>query len=286
MIIRKAERRKAKLRLGISGASGSGKTWSALEIATGIGGKIGLIDTESGRAELYGNDFDYDVIRLDAPYSPDRYMSAIGAFEEAGYDTIIIDSMSHAWSGEGGVLSIVERAGGNTFSNGWKTATPKQNSLIDKIINCKSHVIVTLRVKTEYVVEKDDRGKSIPKKVGLSPVQRDNLEYEFMMFMNMSQDHLAHVSKDNTKLYDQEYIKPSKDMGKKLLEWLNEGKELEARPNDDFYLDKLSKADTLVALKSVFDEAYRSSNNKEIIVAAKDKRKLELQEIKFDDIIQ
>lgn len=223
MQIRKAERKKAKLRLGISGASGSGKTWSALAIATGMGGKIGIIDTEAGRGELYANDFNYDIIRLDAPYSPERYIEAIRIFERAGYDILIIDSLSHAWVGEGGILSIVDRSGSNSFTQGWKIATPKQNALIDAIVTSKLHIITTLRVKTEYVVEKNDRGKSEPRKVGLSPVQRDGLEYEFTVFMDINQDHVAHITKDNTKLFDQQYLQPSKDMGAKLMHWLNDG---------------------------------------------------------------
>ena len=222
MQIRKAERKKAKLRLGIAGASGSGKTWSALEIATGMGGKIGMIDTESGRGELYGEDFNYDVIRLEAPYSPARYVEAIKSFERSGYDILIIDSLSHAWSGEGGVLSIVDKAGGQ-FQSGWKVGTPQQNLLIDNLINSPMHIITTLRVKTEYVVEKNERGKNEPRKIGLAPIQRDQLEYEFTVFMTMSQDHIAHVTKDNTKLFDQQFVKPSNAMGENLMAWLNTG---------------------------------------------------------------
>lgn len=222
MQIRKAERKKAKLRLGMAGASGSGKTWGALEIATGMGGKIGMIDTESGRGELYGEDFDYDIIRLDSPYSPSRYVEAIKSFERSGYSVLIIDSLSHAWSGEGGVLSIVEKAGGQ-FQSGWKIGTPQQNLLIDTIIHSPLHIITTLRTKTEYVVEKNEKGKNEPRKIGLAPIQRDQLEYEFTVFMTLSQDHIAHITKDNTKLYDQQFVKPSKEMGAALMTWLNEG---------------------------------------------------------------
>lgn len=222
MQIRKAERKKAKLRLGIAGASGSGKTWSALEIATGMGGKIGMIDTESGRGELYGEDFDYDVIRLEAPYSPARYVEALKVFERSGYDIVIIDSLSHAWSGDGGVLSIVDKAGGQ-FQSGWRVGTPQQNLLIDSLISSPMHIITTLRVKTEYVVERNERGKNEPRKIGLAPIQRDQLEYEFTVFMTMDQSHNAHVTKDNTKLYDQQFIKPSKSMGADLITWLNTG---------------------------------------------------------------
>lgn len=283
MLIRKAERKKAKLRLGISGASGSGKTWSALEIATGMGGKIGMIDTEAGRGELYGEDFDYDIIRLEAPYSPERYIEAIKTFEKAGYAIVIIDSLSHAWVGEGGVLSIVDKAGSNSFTQGWKVATPKQNALIDALITSKMHIITTLRVKTEYIVEKDDRGKSAPRKIGLSPVQRDGVEYEFTVFMDINQDHIAHITKDNTKLYDGQYVKPSKEMGEKFAKWINEGKS-----SDDILKEDLSAinemfltAQTSSELKEHFNQAVKHYPQiVDQIIKLKDKHKE-----RFEDVV-
>jgi hypothetical protein len=284
MQIRKAERKKAKLRLGISGASGSGKTWSALEIATGMGGKIGMIDTESGRGELYGNDFQYDIIRLEAPYSPDRYIEAIKTFEKSGYDIVIIDSLSHAWTGEGGVLSIVEKNGGQ-FQNGWKVGTPKQNALVDALINSKMHILITLRVKSEYVVEKNEKGKNEPRKIGLSPVQRDGLEYEFTVFMDIdNQQHIAHITKDNTKLFDQQYIKPSKEMGIKLMEWLNNGVDMRERFVNvllPWAIIQLNNCQSLTELKEQFSTFYNQYNldfpsEMEVFIAAKDKKKEEL----------
>lgn len=291
MVIRKAERKKAKLRLAIAGPSGSGKTWSALEIATGMGGTIGFIDTEAGRGELYGNNFNYDVIRLDAPYSPERYIDAIHEFEKADYDILIIDSLSHAWTGVGGVLSIVEQAGGQ-FQSGWKKGTPQQNALVDAITTSKMHIITTMRVKTEYVVEINEKGKNAPRKIGLAPVQRDQIEYEFTMFMNINQDHIAHISKDNTQLYDQKYIKPSKEMGIELIKWLNSGVEVDMQKtmseqlqNDvdtptmsaDKCLDFINNASSMDYLQKVFRESQRifksDPNILKQLVAAKDKRK-------------
>lgn len=221
-MFKKAQRKLAKLRLGICGPSGSGKTWSSLIIAEGIGKKIALIDTER-RGHLYAEDFSFDIDELDAPYSPQRYIEKIKEAERLGYDVLIIDSLSHAWVGEGGVLSIADRAGG-TFQQGWKTATPKQNALIDAIITSELHIIVTMRSKTEYIVEPNEKGKMAPRKVGLAPVQRDGLEYEFTMFMDMNQEHIAHITKDNTKLYDQQFIKPNKEMGEAIMDWLKNGK--------------------------------------------------------------
>ncbi len=291
MQIRKAERKKAKLRLGISGASGSGKTWSALEIATGMGGKIGMIDTEAGRGELYGNDFNYDIIRLDAPYSPERYIEAMKTFEKAGYDILIIDSLSHAWVGEGGVLSIVDKAGSNSFTQGWKVGTPKQNALIDALVTSKMHIITTFRAKTEYAMEKNDRGRIEPHKVGLAPVQRDGIEYEYTVFMNMNQDHIAHVSKDNTKMFDQQYIKPSKDMGMHLMNWLNIGIDLKEhfiKSTLPEILHEISTLQTMAQLKDCYVTVYQAYGEQfpqefEAITIAKDKRKQQLLDESFCD---
>jgi ABC-type dipeptide/oligopeptide/nickel transport system ATPase component len=288
MLIRKAERKKAKLRLGIAGPSGSGKTWSALEIATGMGGKIGMIDTESGRGELYGNDFGYDIIRLEAPYSPERYIEAIKTFENAGYDILIIDSLSHAWVGDGGVLSIVDRAGSKSFTEGWRVATPKQNSLIDTLVNSKMHIITTFRVKTEYVTEKDDRGRMVPKKVGLAPVQRDGVEYEFTVFMDINQEHIAHVTKDNTKMFDNEWLKPSKQMGGKLMEWLNTGlgsTEVFKQRIMPEIIDAIRETESLEQLKEVYIKAYQQYAEEypedfKAIDAVKEDKKLEFADSK------
>lgn len=300
MQIRKAERKKAKLRLGISGPSGSGKTWSALEIATGMGGKIGMIDTESGRGELYADDdsahdkdkkFEYDIIRLEAPFSPERYIEALKMFEKDGYDIVIIDSLSHAWNGEGGVLSIVDKAGGQ-FQNGWKVGTPKQNSLVDALITSKMHIICNLRVKTEYVVEKNDQGKNAPRKIGLAPIQRDQLEYEFTVFMNMSQDNIAHVTKDNTKLFNQEFIKPTPAMGEKLMQWLNTGVDVREQfinvTLPQVTTDLLEAKDlnelreTFTKVYNLYSEEYPESMEK--LIEAKDKRKEELMIVAMDNM--
>lgn len=266
MSFKKAERKLAKLRLGICGPSGSGKTWSSLLLATGISTKIALLDTER-RGHLYAKDFDFDIEELDAPYSPDRYIEKIKLAEKEGYEVLIIDSLSHAWVGDGGVLSIVDKSG-DTFTKGWKIATPKQNALIDTIITSKMHIIVTMRSKTEYVLEANEKGKMAPRKVGLAPVQRDGLEYEFTMFMDMNEK-MAHVTKDNTNLYNHEYVQPSLEMGEKILEWLLDGRtkeeiaeqeRLEKEAVNDKLIDAeniLKKSHDLGQLRLAFVEAVR-----------------------------
>jgi hypothetical protein len=163
IVIRKAERKKSKLRLALVGPTGAGKTYSALQLAFGLGIKIGLIDTEHGSGDLYADLGDYDVITLEPPYTVAKYRDAIRAFEDAGYDTIIVDSLSHAWSGEGGLLDKqgqLENSGKyrNSFAT-WREITPEHNKLVEQMLGSPAHVIATMRTKTEYVVKKDDRGK-------------------------------------------------------------------------------------------------------------------------------
>lgn len=223
--IRKAERRKARLRLGISAPSGAGKTYSALLIAFGLGGKVGMIDTEHGSGDLYADLGEYDIISIAAPYTVAKYLEAIRAFEAAGYSTIIIDSLSHAWAGEGGLLDkqgkIADR-GGNGYA-AWRTITPEHNALVDAMLRSPAHIIATMRSKTEYVIEKNDKGKDAPKKVGLAPIQRDGMEYEFTVMLDIAVDHTATASKDRTRLFDGQYFRPSPETGSALRAWLESG---------------------------------------------------------------
>lgn len=278
-MFKKAQRKKSKLRLGISGTSGSGKTWSSLLIASGMGGKIALIDTENGRAELYGDDFNYDCIQITSPYTVERYVEAIKTAEKEKYDILIIDSLSHAWAGEGGILSLVERSGGNSFTNGWKAATPKQNMLIETIIQSPLHIITTFRSKSEWGLQENEKGKLVPKKIGLAPIQRADIEYEYTIFMNIDQDNVANITKDNTKLYNQQYIKPTREFGENLIKWLNEGKSLEDinEENKIIILNKLNSCNNLEELKIAFKyliESFSSMNN--FIIEEKDKMKEKL----------
>lgn len=225
MQIRKAERKKAKLRLGLAGPSGSGKTFSALKLAFGLGGKVGLIDTEHGSGDLYAHLGDYDVIQLEAPYTVQKYLAAIAAFEDAGYNVLIIDSLSHAWAGDGGLLDKQGKAAariGNSYT-AWREVTPDHNALVDALLQSPCHIVATMRSKTEYVMETNDKGKQAPKKVGMAPVQRDGMEYEFTVFLDIGIDHTATASKDRTELFDGEYFKISEKTGETLLKWLDAG---------------------------------------------------------------
>lgn len=231
-MFRKAERKQAKLRLAISGPAGSGKTYSALLIAQGLApnGKIALIDSERGSGELYADLTAYDIATLEPPYSPKRYIQHIKAAEKAGYDVLIIDSLSHAWTGAGGVLEMHDRAtagskSGNSFM-AWKAVTPEHNALVDAMIGANLHVIVTMRTKTAYDMLEDGKGGKKPLKIGLAPVQRDGMEYEFTTVFDLSvESHVATVTKDRTQLFDGEHFVPTPETGAKLLDWLMTGKD-------------------------------------------------------------
>ncbi len=257
MEIKKAQRKKAKLRLGIAAPSGAGKTYSALLMAFGLGGKVGLIDTEHGSGHLYAHLGDYDVIEISAPYTVAKYTEAIHAFEQAGYSTIIIDSLSHAWAGDGGLLDkqgkIADR-GTNSFA-AWRTITPEHNALVDAMLQSPCHIIATMRAKQDYVLETNDKGKQTPKKVGMAPVQREGMEYEFTVMLDVDMHHIASASKDRTSLFDGRYFKITQETGTELLTWLESGAEPPPAPDVQSILRGLSGAATLEILKSNWEQA-------------------------------
>jgi hypothetical protein len=224
-LFKKAERKQAKLRLGISGPAGSGKTFSALQIAFGIGGRIAVIDTEHSSAELYAHLGDYDVAVLEPPFTINKYLDTIHGAEAAGYSTIIIDSLSHAWAGEGGLLDqqgALAKRGVNSYT-AWRDITPMHTQLIEAMLQSPAHIIATMRSKTDYVLQENGKGKMAPIKVGMAPVQREGMDYEFTVVFDMGLDHTASVSKDRTSLFSGQYFKPDRDTGGILNAWLTSG---------------------------------------------------------------
>lgn len=220
----KATKHESKLRMALFGPSGSGKTFTALVIAQGLGGKTAVIDTEHGSASKYADKFDFDVCELDS-FGPETYIDTIAAAEAAGYDNLVIDSLSHAWVGKDGALEQVDRAAkrsqGNSFA-GWRDVTPLHNRLIDAMISSKCHIIATMRSKTEYLVEKNEQGRSAPRKVGLAPVQRDGMEYEFDITGEMTQDNELIVGKTRcTEIAGKVYTKPDGKMVDVIKAWLS-----------------------------------------------------------------
>jgi hypothetical protein len=230
MAFRKAKRNKAKLRLALCGPAGSGKTYSALLLALGLApeGRIALIDTEHGSGELYAQLMDYDVAPLSPPFTPTRYMDLIRQAEQDRYEVLIIDSLSHAWSGEGGILDMHDKAAaasrsGNSFT-AWREVTPQHNALVETILGADLDIIITMRTKTAYDLVDDGNGKKKPIKIGLAPVQRDGLEYEFTVVMDLSvEGHVATATKDRTSLFDGQHFVPVPATGETLREWLETG---------------------------------------------------------------
>lgn len=217
----KAERKKGKLRLAIAGPAGSGKTYSALLIALGLGGRIAMIDTERGSGELYVHLGEYDACTIHPPFEPRKYVEAIRAAEDLGYETIIIDSLSHAWIGQGGLMDVhghIADKTGNSWS-AWRQVTPKHNELVDAMLQSKCHIVATLRSKMEYA-QVEENGKKQVKKLGMSPIQRDGMEYEFTVFIDLDQQHTATTTKDRTTLFDGHSFVPTVETGRTLLAWL------------------------------------------------------------------
>ena len=222
----RATKQESKLRLAIIGPSGSGKTYSALAIASAMGGPIAFIDTESGSASKYADLFEFDVAEMHAPFTMEKFLSAISEAATARYETIIIDSLSHAWQGTGGILDFVDETAkrtksGNSFM-AWKEGTPLYNSLVNAIVQTDINVIGTMRSKSEYVVETNSRGKQAPRKVGMAPIQRDGFEYEFDILLDMDMDNNAIVQKTRCPaLHGRVFAKPGKEIAGIIIDWLS-----------------------------------------------------------------
>ncbi len=189
-----------------------------------------MIDTENGSGDLYAEMCDYDVNTLTAPYSIQKYLTAIHEAEELGYDVLIIDSLSHAWAGEGGLLDVHEQLAassksGNTYS-AWRKITPMHNRLIDAMLMSNCHIIATMRSKTDYAQLQNEKGRTEIRKVGLAPVQRDGMDYEFTVVFDLGMEHTVTVSKDRTGLFDRQVFTITKDTGRILNDWLNSGAEI------------------------------------------------------------
>jgi hypothetical protein len=239
MELRRATRKKAKIRLGLSAVSGGGKTYSAILIAKGLCGdlsKVAIIDTENGSADLYAHLGEYNVLRLAPPFSPERYMEAIKTCEKAGVEVIIIDSISHEWNGKGGCLEIVESLGGKYQD--WAKVTPRHQGFIDAILHSSCHVITTVRRKQEYEMTKDSFGKIKVEKGGLGEVTREGFEYELTANLEIDSRHNATASKDRTNLFmGKPAFVPSEETGKIISDWCEQGEEdfTAIKPGGDWY---------------------------------------------------
>lgn len=234
MQLRKATRKKAKIRLGLSAVAGGGKTYSAILIAKGLCGdlsKVAIVDTENGSADLYAHLGEYNVLPITAPFTPEKYIDAIKACEQAGMEVIIIDSISHEWEGKGGCLEIVEAItqGSNSKNSytAWGKVTPRHNAFLQAMLHSSAHIITTVRRKQDYEMSKDSSGKVRVEKAGLKEITRDGWEYELTINLMLDMVHNATASKDRTMLFmgKPEFV-PTEETGKMIRDWCESGAEI------------------------------------------------------------
>ncbi|HBM3185724.1 TPA: ATP-binding protein [Klebsiella oxytoca] len=274
MKFEKAMRKKAKLRLALTGPSGSGKTYSALLVAKGIGGRIAFIDTEKGSASLYSDIADFDVLELDPPFSPERFIKAIKSAEDAGYDSLVIDSITHEWGGVGGCLELVDTISkakyrGNSWS-AWSEINPRHRLFLDAILRSPMHIIATMRSKTE-TAQVEENGRKKVAKLGMKSEQRDGVEYEFTTVLDIAHEtHHAIASKDRTKLFsNSDPVILSEETGKKLLNWLDSGINPMEETLNQFVVDA-EACQNIEGLQQLFEEAWRSLRGTEFQAKAKE----------------
>ena len=209
-------------------------------IAKGLAGswdKVAIIDTENGSADLYSHLGDFNVLQLTAPYHPEKYIDAIHECEQAGMEVIIIDSITHEWSGVGGCLELQQIATErqrikNTYT-AWKEVTPRHQKFIDAVLQSNCHIITTVRSKTDYLQVEHEGKKSI-QKVGMAQVTRDGFEYELTVSLELDVNHYAVTSKDRTCLFEgKPSFIPSEETGKMLKEWCESGVDIRKQCLDD-----------------------------------------------------
>lgn len=223
-MFRKAERKQSYLKIALTGPSGSGKTYSALLMSSGMGKKIAMLDTENGSGELYSDICNYDIETITPPFTHTKYIEVIKEAQNAGYDVLIIDSLTHVWSGSGGLLEQQEQIArtkykGNTWA-AWKDITPMHDALVQAILQSKIHIIATMRSKQDYIQTEDKKIK----KVGMAPQQREGMDYEFTIVFDIDREkHEATASKDRTKLFDNVIEVITADTGRRIMEWSRNG---------------------------------------------------------------
>jgi hypothetical protein len=262
MQLRKATRKKAKIRLGLSAVSGGGKTYSAILIAKGLCGdlsKVAVIDTENGSADLYAHLGDFNVLPLTAPFTPERYIEAIRSCEKAAMEVIIIDSISHEWDGKGGCLEIVESLGGKYQD--WAKVTPRHQAFLEAIIHSPSHIITTVRRKQDYEMIKDGNKIRI-EKGGLKEITREGFEYELTINLELDTKHNANASKDRTGLFmGKPVFIPSEKTGELIATWCEQGEEaFDTRPGSDWY----NKVDACSSHKELVDLYQRNKTEVDV----------------------
>lgn len=279
MEVKKAKREKLKVPIMITGASGSGKTVSALLMAKGIiekmfpdlsdqeqWEKIGVIDTEHKRSLLYAGStvagvFIGEFLHLDfePPFTVDNYIKAFNMMKDSGVEVVIIDSISHAWSGEGGILEQVEmlsKGKPNMKMVAWARVAPLEKQFMKLVTGNSVYVIATARSKQAYDMSKDDKGKTVVEKVGLKPDQKDVLEYEFAIALRLDQDHNAEATKDNSNMFNLPFsVTP--EVGHKIYDWSDQGIDLKKQRDD-----LISKITKLAGESEEHEKQFAAMHNK------------------------
>jgi len=247
MNLQQAERKQAKIKLGLQSPSGAGKTYSALILAYGLindWSKIAVIDTENHSADLYAHLGNYQVLALEQPFSPERYIEAIDICEKAGIEVCIIDGISALWEGSGGILDIHGAMMGNSFTN-WSKVTPRFNAFVQHMLQSKCHIIATIRSKQDYVLS-DKNGKLVPEKVGLKGVTREGMDYEFTLVFELDLKHQATATKDRTGLFmDKPSFIITPETGQIISNWCKAGKSLSDIKED------IARATTVDQLRNI-----------------------------------
>lgn len=247
MQLRKAQRHLSRIKMALQGPSGSGKTFSSLLLAKGLTGnfaKVALVDTENGSGDLYADLGTYNVLTLQEPYTPESYIQALQQCEDAGMEVIILDSITHCWDY---LLEYHSSLAGNSFTN-WNKVTPRHKAFIQKILQSPAHVIATMRVKQDYVLN-EKNGKQVPEKVGLKAVQRDGMDYEFTIVLDLDNQHHAVCSKDRTGLFvNRPSFRITDKTGAEILQWLHR----QSAGNDAPVEDQIRQCQDLAALMALY----------------------------------
>lgn len=248
----------AKARIALTGPPGSGKTYTALALAFGLGRNVVVVDTERGTASKYAGLNGWEFQRLNVhSYSPQSLVEILGAAAGQGFEVLILDSWSHYWEGIDGMLEQVDRrSGANKFTSGWKEMRPEERRMVDALLAFPGHLIVTLRTKVEYVIVENERGKKEPRKVGLKPIQREGVEYEFDLVGDLDLDNKMTVSKTRMPELARRIIpEPGTELGEQIKAWLDDGV---ARPTVAEYRDRaLAAGQTYTALLELYREIER-----------------------------
>jgi hypothetical protein len=258
MAFKPATKEQAKLRMMLMGPAGSGKTFTALRIAKGLGGRIAVADTEAGSASKYAKAIvPFETTdKSDFPdFHPHRYVKVIQNAEREGFDVLILDGLSPAWNGKGGAQELLDQAvkrskSGNSYM-AWGEITPIWNSLFEAVLHSGIHVIATARSKMDYILETNAKGQQVPKRVGMAPQLRDGVEYEFDVVMDLDNG-TGVITKSRAPDLNGKVIQhPGEALGEQLKAWLSDGEPAPA-PEP---VDELALAEWTHSLEAIEDEA-------------------------------